>query len=503
MQVHPDEGSMARRGKNFGVGLNINDFGVYIMEEIFRLHLEKTGETPLYQQLAEGIEGLITAGVLLANSKLPPIRKTAEHFGVNSVTIVNAYKYLEKKQLVYSRVGSGTFVSPLPVEHIPEPVAKRNLRSFAGELSVENAINFTSTSLPHEMFPVDEFKLAFNEVLDRDKGGAFRYMDSMGYAPLRRQLCQYLVNFGIQTSLETVQVISGAQQGIDIIAKAMLRYGDVVFVEKPTFYGAAGAFLSRGGKLVEIPLQADGMDLTILENFLKLYHPRFIYMMAYYQTPTGISYSMEKKRRLLELAEKYDTYIIEEDDFYDFYYDKKPILPLKALDYKNRVIYIKSFSKILMPGLRMGLLVLPKKIQQAVMEAKYTTDISTSGFIQRALEYYLREFGWSEHAAQARRYGGEKYRKMLSAARKYLSGVAQYGQPNGGVSLWVELPEGVGAEALCSRMLEKNVILTPGSQYDISGEENRHIRLCFMNLSDDKIEVGLKRIGDTIRAMSE
>lgn len=125
----------------------------------------------------------------------------------------------------------------------------------------------------------------------------------------------------------------------------MLRYGDVVFVEKPTFYGAAGAFLSRGGKLIEIPLEEDGMDMVILENFLKLYHPRFIYMMAYYQTPTGISYSMEKKRRLLELAEKYDTYIIEEDDFYDFHYDKEPIVPLKALDYKNRVIYTKAFPK--------------------------------------------------------------------------------------------------------------------------------------------------------------
>lgn len=473
------------------------------MIEIFQLQLHKSSAVPLYQQLAEGIEGMITDGVLLANSKLPPIRKTAEHFGVNSVTIVNAYKLLEKKQLVYSRVGSGTFVSPLPVEHIPEPVASRNLRSFESGLSMENAINFTSTSLPNEMFPVDAFKEAFNAVLDREKGGAFRYMDSMGYVPLREQLCRYLMNYGIKTSPENVQIISGAQQGIDIISKAMLRYGDVVFVEKPTFYGAAGAFLSRGGKLIEIPLEEDGMDMVILENFLKLYHPRFIYMMAYYQTPTGISYSMEKKRRLLELAEKYDTYIIEEDDFYDFHYDKEPIVPLKALDYKNRVIYIKSFSKILMPGLRMGLIVLPKKIHQAVMEAKYTTDISTSGFIQRALEYYLREFGWGEHAAQARRYGGEKYRKMLSAARKYLSDVAKYGQPNGGVSLWVELPVGVGAEALCSRMLEKNVILTPGSQYDISGEENRHIRLSFLNLSDDKIEVGLKRIGDMIRAMLE
>lgn len=471
------------------------------MEEIFQISLEKTGPTPLYQQLAEGVEALITDGALPANSKLPPIRKMAERFGVNSVTIVNAYKYLENKQMVYSRVGSGTFVSPLPVEHIPEPVANRNLRSFESGLFVENAINFTSTSLPHEMFPVDAFKKAFNEVLDREKGGAFRYMDSMGYEPLRRQLCRYLEEYGIKTAVENVQVISGAQQGIDIISKAMLRYGDVVFVEKPTFYGAAGAFLSRGGKLVEIPLEQDGMDLAALENFLKLYHPRFIYMMAYFQTPTGISYSMEKKRRLLELAEKYDTYIIEEDDFYDFHYGKDPLVPLKALDYKNRVIYIKSFSKILMPGLRMGLIVLPKKIHQAVMEAKYTTDISTSGFIQRALEYYLRENGWEQHAAQTRRYGSEKYRKTLSAARKYLSGTAKYGYPNGGVSLWIELPEGVGAEAFCSRMLEKNVILTPGSQYDMSGEEDRHVRLSFANLSDDKIDVGLKRMGDTLREM--
>lgn len=172
------------------------------MVEIFQIQLEKTGDTPLYQQLAEGIEALITDGILPANSKLPPIRKMAEHFGVNSVTIVNAYKYLENKQLVYSRVGSGTFVSPLPVEHIPEPVANRNLRSFDSGLSMENAINFTSTSLPHEMFPVDAFKKAFDEVLDREKGGAFRYMDSMGYEPLREQLCRYLESYGIKTSVE-------------------------------------------------------------------------------------------------------------------------------------------------------------------------------------------------------------------------------------------------------------------------------------------------------------
>ena len=471
------------------------------MEEIFQIQLNKEKETPLYQQLADAIMELISDGYLPANSKLPPIRKMAQHFGVNSVTIVTAYKYLEQKQMVYSRVGSGTFVSPLPVEHIPEPVANRNIRTYSSELSMENAINFSGTSLPHEMFPVDAFKRAFDEVLEREKGGAFSYMDGMGYEPLREQLCRYLESYGIKTSVENVQVISGAQQGIDIISKVMLHYGDVVFVEKPTFYGAAGAFLSRGAKVVEVPLENDGMDMVKLEDYLKLYQPKFIYMMAYFQAPTGISYSMEKKRKLLELAEKYDTYIIEEDNFCDFHYGKEDIVPLKALDYKNRVIYIKSFSKILMPGLRIGLAVLPKKIHQAVMEAKYTTDISTSGFIQRALEYYLRENGWEEHAEQMRKYGSGKYRKTLSAARKYISGVTKYGLPDGGVSLWIELPEGIGAETFCSRMLEKNVILTPGSQYSLDGEEDSHVRLSFGNLSDDQIEVGLKRMGDVLREM--
>ncbi|MBQ2923986.1 MAG: GntR family transcriptional regulator, partial [Anaerotignum sp.] len=186
------------------------------MEEIFQIQLQKEHETPLYQQLAESIMTLIRDGYLPANSKLPPIRKMAQYFGVNSVTVVNAYKYLEQKQMVYSRVGSGTFVSPLPVEHIPEPVANRNIRSFGSDLSVENAINFSGTSLPHEMFPVDAFKKAFDEVLEREKGDAFSYMDGMGYEPLREQLCRYLESYGIKTAVENVQVISGAQQGIDI-----------------------------------------------------------------------------------------------------------------------------------------------------------------------------------------------------------------------------------------------------------------------------------------------
>lgn len=468
---------------------------------LFTLKLHKESDVALYQQLAEQIAACIRQGELKADSKLPPIRKLAEHLGVNTVTVVSAYKHLESKQMVYSRMGSGTYVSPLPIEEVPEPVVSENIRSFDIGVSFENAINFADTSPPHSLFPTDEFKKAFNQVLDREKGSAFGYMDSMGYAPLRQQLCYYLEDYGIKTDVGNVQIISGAQQGIDIISKAMIRYGDVVFVEKPTFYGAAGAFLSRGAKLVEVPLEEDGMQMDVLEDYLKLYHPRFIYMMAYYQTPTGYSYSLEKKRRLLELADKYDTFILEEDSFYDFHYAKEPLVPLKALDYRNRVVYIKSFSKILMPGLRMGLMVLPKRIAQAVAQAKYTTDISTSGFIQKAMTLYLEENSWKKHNEEMRKYEQEKYRHAIRYAGKYLSGRAEFGLPQGGISLWIGLPELIEAQAFCSRMLEKHVILTPGSQFQISGQDSHFVRLSFANVSDEKIEVGLKRMAETIDFM--
>jgi len=470
-------------------------------KSVLELFLDKTGEIPLYLQISDELEKRIISGELAADSKLPPIRKLAMHLEVNSVTVVGAYKHLESKRMVYARVGSGTFVSPLPIEIIPEPLAKSHIPRFEEEISFEHAINFADASLPHELFPVEIFKRVFNEVLDQEKGGAFRYTDSMGFKPLRERLSLYLREYSIKTSAEQIQIISGAQQGLDIIAKAMIRYGDVIFVEKPTFYGAAGAFLSRGAKIIEIPMEEDGMQMDMLEDYLKLYHPRFIYMMAYYQTPTGISYSMEKKRRLLELAEKYDTFVLEEDDFYDFHYARERLVPLKALDYKNRVVYIKSFSKILMPGLRMGLMVLPKRIQQAVAQAKYTTDISTSGFIQKAMALYLQENVWKEHAQAMCRYGREKYKRTLSFARMYLDGKVRYNRPNGGISLWLELPKGFDSEIFCSRMLERQVILTPGNQFLLSAWKNQHVRLSFTSVSDDKIAVGLKRMAEVIEQM--
>lgn len=469
------------------------------MKDFYSFFIDKYSQEPIYKQLGDTLCGLIEKGVLTSNSRLPAIREMAKNLKVNNATVVMAYKYLENKKVVYSVVGSGTYVSPIPLENIPEPIIEKNINLIEKNFQLKSSVNFADTSLPNEFFPVDDFKNAFNELLDREKGDAFCYQGSKGYKPLRESICKLLYDYKIKTVPENIQIISGAQQGIDIISKAIMTYGDIVFTENPTFYGATGAFLSRGGKIIEIPIQNDGIDIETLENLLKLYRPKFLYVMAYFQTPTGISYSMDKKRKLIELAEKYDTYIIEDDNLYDFNYTKSNITPIKALDYKNRVIYIKSFSKILMPGLRVGFIVIPKKILNKITAAKYTTDISTSGFIQKSLDIYLRSSKWYEHIEYIKDYAMKKYKKTIEYADKYLTEIADYNKPNGGLSIWLNMKGDYNMNNFFEILINEGIIVSPGSQFITNDTENRNIRLNFSNISDENIEFGIKKIYETAK----
>ena len=468
------------------------------MDEIFEIKIDKTSPEPIYKQIGDKILNLIEDGILSPNSRLPAIRKLAISLGVNNVTIVSAYKYLESKKAVYSHEGSGTYVSPIPLENIPEPIINENVQLSKNSL-IDGAINFTDTTLPQWLFPTDEFKMAFNTLLDKEKGNAFEAMDSQGYYPLRETLTEVLKFYGITAKAENIQILSGGQQGIDIVSKAILKNGDVVFTEKPTFYGATGAFLYRGCQIVEIPMENDGCDITALENFAKLYRPKIFYMMSYFQTPTGISYSPQKKRKILDLAEKYNFFIVEDDNLYDFNYKKEDIVPLKALDFRNRVVYIKSFSKILMPGLRIGFAVMPKKIHSGIMNAKYTADISTSGLIQKLLDIYLKEYDWQGHIEKIRDYGKEKYASAVKYCDRYLSDV-KYIKPHGGISLWIDT--GLqNQNMLMQRLMEKKIIVSPGKQFMPGEKESSSFRLCFSNISDEKMEKGIRHIALAINEL--
>jgi len=473
------------------------------MNHFVSIQLDKKSKIPLYQQLGDALCELIQKGILKPNTKLPTIRTLASQLKINNATVVNAYKYLESKGVVYAQMGSGTYVSPLPLEMISFPVLPEKDHDLKlKQISIsKNTINFANISPPTDLFPVKDFKEMFNEVLERDKGKAFNVQDDYCYDHLQESIADYLTTYGIHTSKDNIQIISDTQHGIDILSKTLLQFGDVIFVEKPAFYGTIAAFANRGARIVEIPLNFDGMDISLLEGCLKLYQPKFIYITPYFQNPTGYSYSLAKKKIILNLAQKYNTYIIEEDYVSDLNYSDKPIVPLKALDKQNRVIYIKNFSKVLVPGLRLGFLILPEKIIERILSHKHSINLSTSGLIQRVFDLYLRKGQWQKHLKKIRTIYEKRYYCLLDALEYYLKNYITYIPPQGGLSVWIKLADSISAANLCDLLLAKNVILSPGSLFSMMQDSSSYLRLGFATVDENQIEKGVKIMGDVLDTM--
>jgi len=385
------------------------------------IHLDKKSSTPLYRQLSDAITELAAGGKLAPDAKLPSIRQLARALDVNNTTVISAYKLLEREAVIYSVVGSGTFVTPTaPVIEIP--VLPKIGEGF---------INFADTSTEVKLFPVTAFRRSFDAVLDRDGGAAFDCHDTRGHKPLRESFCKLLEVHGISADPGNIQVIQDIQQGLQAIADAVLQPGDTVFVEKPTSQRAVAAFLSKRTQIVEMPLTKDGPDMAEVEALIKKHRPKLIYVMPHFQTPTGISYSAEKQRRLLALAHAADAYVIEEDQCSDFYYDGIKRAPLKALDDNDRVFYVKSFAKNLVPGLRMGFMLCPDKAMPV------SGDIAAPGYIQRGFDMFLRSGAYELHMANIRSVYGRRYHKVVAAVNGYLGHLADFHLPMGGLGLWI------------------------------------------------------------------
>ena len=350
--------------------------------EKYKLELNK--ESSKYLQIYNYIKKLIIDNKIKEHEKLPPIRKLANYMNVNNATIVKVYELLENEGYVYKIVGSGTFVSNMKLKK------EKNIKH-------EGLIHFDSGNPSADMFPIDDYKKAINMALENDGSTIFDYDEGKGSKDLREKIVQYLKERKINTNSENIQIISGAQQGIDIVCKGLINYSDVVFVEEPTYNGALEVFKSRGAKVISIPMLDDGIDIGILKLKLEKIKPKLIYVMPNFQNPTGISYSTYKKKKLIELSEEYDFYILEDDFISDFPFDSEDNLPLKSYDNNDRVIYIKSFSKILMPGLRIGMVEIPMELQSQILWAKYSSDISTPGLIQKSMFYYMNCFNWKQY----------------------------------------------------------------------------------------------------------
>lgn len=448
------------------------------------IRLNRESSTPLHVQISQALAQAIDSGQLTPDSRLPSVRSLAKTLGVNTITIVTAYRELEHQGYAWSRTGSGTFVRSAP----PVETARQIFIPHQG-------INFASATPTPEIFPVQDFKRLINLVLDRDGGHAFGYQESQGWPPLREAMQQYLAGNGISTQVENIHIISGAQQGIDLAAKILVRQGDTIFVEGPTYHGAIASFQSRGARIVSIPLEVDGPDLAALKEELRRQRPKLFYVMPNFQNPTGYSYSEHKKQALLDLAREFNFTLVEDDYLSELSFPGEKISrPLKVMDSGNQVIYIKSFSKILMPGLRLGLLAAPASLNLELDAAKQFSDISSSGLLQRTLDLYLREQSWHQHLQDVGKIYAARYQTATKALARHLPQL-KYVPPGGGLHCWLQLPEGISGDALHRRCLREEVLITPGSYFAPSGLYNRFIRLSYAAVTEDQIEQGIKIMG--------
>jgi len=493
-------------------------------------------DTPLYLQLADALRDSIRSGATSDGERLPSIRRLADAAGVNPATAVAAYRLLEKEGWAEARAGSGIYArsaaaaargsaaagSPgpgFPGGSFPDNGAVRVESAALAELAAGKVVvpagvlDLAAGAPSPALFPVGAFKALMNEVLDRDGGWAFGYQEIAGWPPLRRAVADYYrEERHFPAAEEDVRIVSGAQQGLDLAAKALLGARDAVAVETPTYRGALSVFWSRGAETIPVPAEADGMDLEALERIVRARHPKLVYVIPRYQNPTTVSWSAAKLSGLLALARRHDFFILEDDLLSDLSYGA-PNEPscLKALDADDRVIYVHGFSKVLIPGLRLGAIVGPRRFRDRFEAAKRATDISTDGLAQRALELYLRRGLHREQLERLRAHYGAVYAAALAGARSLERFGVSCVPPGGGLHLWLALPAGTAGTALRAACLARGCSLVPEAVYaaDAAGLQpagaergaDAHVRVSFAAVGAEDAGRGFSIIADALNAL--
>ncbi|MBI9047856.1 MAG: PLP-dependent aminotransferase family protein [Anaerolineaceae bacterium] len=486
-----------------------------------RIPIDRENTTPIYRQVEQFIREGILSGSLAAEQRLPASRQLGADLGINRLTIEKAYGELEAKGLIYTRIGSGTFVS---AQHYTEentqsengsislPKWQDDLGQFMPlvlfkdedelllEMNHPDPISFSSGIGDANLFPVDEFRKVIHGVLKRDGMTALDYGDKEGYLPLRQMIVQILGSQGLHTKVEHVMITAGSQQAISLISQILLKPGDTVLVEKPTYSGALNLFRSIGVKIVSIPVDEKGMLVEQLEDTLRAHRPQLIYTIPNFQNPTGACMNGSRRRHLVALADQYNVPILEDDFVGDLRYDGFANPSLKALDSGGRVIYVSTFSKMLMPGLRMGYIVTEGPLFERLVEWKVVNDLATSSLLQRALESYVTVGRYQAHLRRATLMYGKRCEAMIKAIHNHLPVDIRFTRPQGGLFIWLQLPESIEAEELLAIACQQGVGFTVGNQFFVDPDEGRHcLRLNFVAQTPDRIELGIIRLSESIQ----
>lgn len=459
---------------------------------------------PVYRRIVETIERGIVAGTLAQGYRLPPERDLAAALEVSRATVVSAYRELESRGLVRGYVGRGTFVSATSDGAAPfawrgkiSSAAIRNtdstLRDLARHASDPTIVSLAAGEPALDLFPTAAFRAAVDVSLLRHGTAAWGHAPAEGQLRFREVLAQ---RFGGDAA--STMVISGAQQGLDLLARCLLDRGDAVIVDQPGYLGALHSFRSAGARLVGWDFVR--ADLDELEDLLLRYRPKFIYTNPTFQNPTGSTLPIRARRELIELARRYRVPIVEDETYCELSLGPVPPLALHALDEEGTVVIrVNSFSKVLAPGLRLGWVGAARPIIEQLALMKQQIDPHTQNLIQFVVATLIEDGHFDRHLTALKIEHRRRRDNMVRVLQKHApEGALRFAVPDGGLFLWCRLPIGVHARDVQQRALNDGVAIVTGEPFYGDGNGARELRVCFSSRPMDAGARGARIIADSI-----
>ncbi|MEL6354282.1 MAG: PLP-dependent aminotransferase family protein [Cyanobacteria bacterium J06627_28] len=501
-----------------------------------KILIDRQARQPIYLQIRDRIHHLIHSGHLSADTQLPSIRSLAQTVKVNKLTVIEAYSVLEADGLVRAKPGAGYFVNSSVNSSTASSVTS------SGQLSTVIATSTTdwAKKASHSHFnPAQEVMMPSQgkhsfpavyyatlashghaDVVDLSRGEPhpfgeadlrriarramkssdlfFRQTHPKGDVSLRSQISQILVQQGLDLSPDNLIVTSGSMQALSLLAEHFITPGDWVIVEAPTYHGFLSVLQQRDAQIIGIPMTPQGMNLDLLEQYLQSHRPKLIYTISTLHNPTGITTSVEHRQRLLALAENFDCLVIEDNAYDPLSFGPTPP-PIKALDKSDRVIYVGTFSKTLMLGLRVGYMAITGKHNNPLTERKLLHDFHISNASQAIVKEYLASGHYRRRLKHIRTLHRERRDHMLSLLAVHLPPTVTWTVPEGGTFLWIQLPTDISVADISTAAAAQQVLLGSGAAFFPTGQGYPALRLNF-SLPPEATERGIRILGNILQA---
>jgi 2-aminoadipate transaminase len=353
-------------------------------------------------------------------------------------------------------------------------------------------------------FPTDTFAAVTQRIASESCAKALQYGPTEGLPETKDCIAEVMAAEGMRADPEDIVVTTGGQQVIDLVVKTLVDPGDVVVAEAPTYPGAVPTFSSYQADVVQIEMDTNGMRVDLLEETLDRLEregrrPKFIYTVPTFQNPAGVTMSLERRRRLVEIANERELLVLEDNPYGMLRYEGEPLPPLRSLDGGVFVMYLGTFSKILSPGIRLGWVVAPPPVLEKINLGKQAADLCTSTLSQLMVQAYFEQSRWRDYVEALTELYRDRRDTMLDALAEFFPREAEWTRPQGGMFIWATLPDFIDTTDLLARALRENVAFVPGSGAYLDGRGRSSMRLNFSASNGDDIREGIRRIGEVIK----